>query len=85
MLLVCLAVGWAVFQVGSRHEVLQDDLLSLGNLVELVEVDECEGGEAEVQVGLVLEVDAVVVVFALFTRQQDAALRGLATPLPSHY
>ena len=69
---VGLAVGRAVFQVGGRHEVFQDNLLPLGDLVELVEVDEGEAGQAEVQVALVLEVDAVVVVLALLSWQQDA-------------
>ena len=47
----------------------------LSDLVELIEVDECERRKAEVQVLLVLEVDAVVVVVEQVTRQQNPAER----------
>ena len=78
---VCLAVGRPVFQVSGRHEIFQHDLLPLGNLVKLIKVDEGKRGQSEVQVCLVFEVDAVVVVLTLVTRQQDAAERGLAAAL----
>ena len=81
---VCLAVGWAILQVRSRYEILQYNLLALGDLIELVEVDESKRRQTEVQVCLVLEVDAVVIVFALVPGQQDTAELGLATALPSY-
>ena len=79
---VGFAVGRAVLQVGGGDEVLQHYLLALRDAVELVEVDECEGGQPQVQVVLVLEVDAVVVVFLQVTGQQHPAEAGLATALP---
>ena len=79
-----LAVRWTVLQVGGRHEVLQHNLLTLGNLVELVEIDECKRRQPEVQVVLTLEVDAVVVVLTLFPGQQRPAEGGLAATLPSN-
>ena len=79
-----LAVRRTVFQVGGRYEVLQYHLLSLGYLIELVEIDQCERGQSEVQVVLILEVDAVVVVLTLVARQQDATERGLATALTAY-
>ena len=60
-----LAVRWAIFQIGGRYEILQHDLLALGDLVKLIEVDQRKRGQTQVQVVLVLEVDAVVVVFTL--------------------
>ena len=81
MIGVGLAVGWAVLEVGGGDKVFQHNLLSLCNLVELVEVDEGETGEPEVQVAFVLEVDAVVVILAKLPRQQDSAEGGLAAPL----
>ena len=60
-----LAVRWAIFQIGGRYEVLQHDLLTLGDLIELIEIDERKRGQTQVQVVFVLEVDAVVVVFTL--------------------
>ena len=42
----CLAVGWAVFQIGGRYEILQHDLLALGDLIKLVEVDERKRGQS---------------------------------------
>ena len=48
--LVGLAVGRTIVQFGCRDEILQHNLLPLGNLVELVEIDERKRGETEVQV-----------------------------------
>ena len=84
VLLVGLAVGWAELHVGRRQQVFQEHLLAGGGLVELVDVDERKRGEAEVQVGLVLEVDTVVVVVAQFLGQQDAAEAGLAAALTAY-
>ena len=84
MAAIGLAVWWAVFQIGCRHEVFQHNLLALGNLVKLVEVDKCKRRQSEVQVRLVLEVDAVVVIFALVARQQDATERRLAAALATY-
>ena len=78
------AVGRTVLQVARRHEVLQHDLLPLGDLVELIEVDQRKRGQPEVQVVLVLEIDAVVVVFALVSRQQDPTETRLAATLPAY-
>ena len=50
-------------------------MLALCYLVKLIEVDKGEGGETEVQVALVLEVDAVVVIVAQFLGQQYSAER----------
>ena len=79
------AVGRAVLEVGGGDEVLQHNLLALGYLVELVEVDEGEAGQAEVQVALVLEVDAVVVVLALLPGQEDSAEGSLAATLSARH
>ena len=81
---ICLAVGRAVLEVGGGNEVLQHDLLTLRYLVELVEIDERERGQSQVQVALVLEVDAVIVVFALIPRQQDTAETRLAAALTAY-
>ena len=35
-----LAVGWTILQIGGGNQVFQHNLLALGDLVELVEVDE---------------------------------------------
>ena len=79
-----LAVGWAILQIGGRDKIFQYDLLALGDLVELVEIDQREGGQSQVQVVLVLEVDAVVVILTLVPGQQDATERGLATALTTY-
>ena len=81
---ISLAVWRTILQIGGRNEVLQDDLLALGNLVELVEVDERKGSQSQIQVVLVLEIDAVVVIFTLVSGQQDATERGLSATLPSY-
>ena len=81
---VGLAVGWTVFQLGSREQIFQHNLLALGNLVELVQIDESEAGQSEVEVTLVLEVDAVVVVVHQFSGHQDATEARLATALPAY-
>ena len=79
-----LAVRWAIFQIGGRYEILQHDLLTLGDLIELIEIDERKRGQAQVQVVLVLEVDAVVIVLALVPGQQETTERSLATALSSY-
>ena len=78
------AIGWAILQIRGRYEIFQHNLLALGDLVELVEIDEGKRGQTQVQVVFVLEVDAVVVVFTLISGQQETTERGLATALSSY-
>ena len=79
-----LAVGRPELDVGRRQQVFQQHLLALRHLVELVDVDQRKRRQSEVQVCLVPERDAVVVVVAQLLRQQDAAETGLATALAAY-
>ena len=65
-----LAVGRTELHVARRQQVFQHNLLRVGGLVELVDIDQGEGGQGDIQVKLVLEVDLVVVVVAQFWGQQ---------------
>ena len=79
-----LAVWRTILQVGGRHEILQHDLLPLGDFVELVEVDQGKRGQAQVQVMLVLEVYPVVIVVPLVPGQQNPAKAGLTAALATY-
>ena len=78
------AVGGTELDVGGGQQILQQHLLALGGLVELVDIDQCERCQAQAQVGLILERDAVVIVVAQLTGQQYAAEAGLATALATY-
>ena len=84
ILLDGLTVGRAELHVARRQQVLQHNLLRVGGLVELVDVDERKRRQRDVQVELVLEVQLVVVVVAQFWGQQNLAESRLATTLPTN-
>ena len=84
VLLIGLAVWRTELHIGCGEQVFQEDLLTGGGLIELVDIDECKAGEAEVEVSLVLEVDAIVVIVAQLRREEDPTKTGLATALSSY-
>ena len=61
-----LAVGRTEFYVGRRQQIFQYDLLCVGCLVKLIDIDQGKGGECDVQVELILEVQLVIVVIPQF-------------------
>ena len=84
ILLDGLAVGRTELDVARRQQVLQHDLLRVGGLVELIDVDQRKRGQRDVQVELILEVQFVIVVVAQFRRQQDLAETCLAATLTTN-
>ena len=84
ILLDGFAVGRTELDVGRRQQIFQHNLLRVGGLVELVDVDERKRRQRNVQVELVLEVQLVVVVIAQFWRQQNLAETRLATTLTTN-
>ena len=73
-----------VFQVGGGYEIFQHNLLALGYLVKLIEVDKGERRQTQVQVMFVLEVDAVIIVFAHVPGKQYPAETRLAAALTTY-
>ena len=84
ILLDGLAIGRTELHVAGAQQVFQHDLLAVGGLVELVEVDDGKRGQCDIQVELVLEVQLVVVVVAQFRRQDDLAETGLSATLTAY-
>ena len=84
ILLDSLAIRRTELHVARRQQVFQHNLLRIGGLVKLVDVDKRKRGQRDVQVELVLEVQLVVVVVAQFWRQQNLAEARLATTLTAN-
>ena len=74
-------VGAAHDGLGELHEVFQCAHLALAVAVELVHVDECQGGKASLGVAVGGEVELVGVVAAEFGREWGAAEGALAESL----
>ena len=61
--------------------MLQQRLLTLRERIELVDVDKRKRGQSEVDGGIVLEIDLVIIVVAQLLRQDDTAEGGLSAAL----
>ena len=80
--------GFAVWRtelhIARRQQIFQHNLLRVGGLIKLVDVDEGKRGKGDVQVELVLEVQLVVVIIAKFWWQQNLAKASLTTTLTAN-
>ena len=56
-------------------------MLATAELIELIDIDECTGGESEGQSGLTLQVQVLGIIGAELRRQQDTAETGLTGTL----